>query len=147
MGPPYAMSTRVYLPVHHRRPNWDRPSKFFTGHCPARHLLCSSPLPLRPIHRRSICDSGRVYPLIPTIYRIYPSLHLSQGSLRRNVRRCQPDFLPSTLPRPRRHASTILRLPRRLHTMKYYLLSGLTNLPNSRNHTSLPHLRSLRVKT
>lgn len=107
----HVMSTGVHLPIHHRGPDWNRPSKFLTRHCPARHLLCSSPLPLRPIHRRSICNLGRVHPLIPPIYRVYPPLHLSQSPLRCNIRRCQPNLLPPTLPRPCRYASTILRLP------------------------------------
>ena len=147
MRSPYTMSPRLHLPIHHWRANRNRTGKLLPGHRPARHLLRSCPLPLCPINRSSLCNPGRFHTLIPSIYRIYPSLNMSQSPLRSNIRRREPNLLPPTLPRPSRYTTTILRLPRRLHTMKCHLLRRLTNLPNSRNYASLHHLRSLRIKT
>lgn len=147
MRPPNTMSPRIYLPIHHRRTNRNRSSKLLTRHCTTRHLLRSSSLPLRAINRSCLRNSSRIHTLIPIIHRIHSSLNMSQNTLWRNIRRCKPHFLPPTLPRPSRHATTILRLPRRLHTMKHHLLSRIPYLTNSRNHASLHHLRSLRIKT
>lgn len=147
MRPTNTMSPRIYLPIHHRRTDWNRSSKLLTRHCTTRYLLRSSPLPLRPINRSSICNPSWFHTLIPPIHRIHSPLNMSQSPLRCNVRRSQLNLLPSTFPRPSRYATSILRLPRRLHPMKHYLLSRIAHLPNSRNHTSLHHLRSLRIKT
>lgn len=145
MRPTNTMSTGLHLPVHHWRPNRYHPSKLLPRYRPTRHLLCSSPLPLRAIHRSSICNPSRLHPLIPPIHRVHPPLNVSQNSLRSNIRGCESNLLPPTLPRPGWHATTILRLPRRLYTMKRHLLSRIPHLPNSRNHASVHHLRSLRI--
>lgn len=147
MRPTNAMSPRIHFPIYHWRPNRNCPSQLLTRHRPTRHLLRSSPLPLRPINRSGICNPSRIHPLIPPIHRVYTPLNMSQSTLRGNVRRSKPNLLPTTLPRPSWHATTILRLPRRLHTMKHYFISRITHLPNSCNHTSIHHLRSLRIKT
>lgn len=147
MRPANAMSPRIHLPIHHRRINRDCPSKLLIRHCPARHILRSSPLPLRTINRSSIRNPSRIYPLIPPIHWIHPTLNMGQNTLWSNIRRSKPNLLPSTLPRPSRNTTTILGLPRCLHTMKHHLISRVTNLPNSRNHISIHHLRSLRIKT
>lgn len=147
MRPTNTMSNRLHLPIHYRRTNRNRPSKLFIRYRPARHLLRSSPLPLRPIHRCSICNPSRLHPLIPTIHRLHPTLHMGQSPLWCNIRWRQPDLLPPTLPRPSRHATPILRLPRRLHIMKYHLFYRLTNLPHGCDYAGIHYLRSLRIKT
>lgn len=72
-----AVSSRIHLPLHYWWTNRNCPSKLLPRHCPTRHLLRSSSLPLRTIHRSSICNPSRIYPLIPTIHRIHPTLYMS----------------------------------------------------------------------
>merc|ERR1712114_136606 len=97
-------------------------------------------LPLRSIHGGSLCHSSRLCSLIPSFLRIYASQHMNQNPLRSNVRRSKPDILPTTLPWPRRHASSILRLPRRLHPVKYSILNRVSYLP-------IHYLRSICCQT
>lgn len=147
MRPTNVMSSRIYLPIHHWRINRNCSCKLFPGHRPARHLLRSSPLPLRPIYRRSICNPSRLHPLIPSLHWIHSTLHMSQSPIRSNVCRSKPYLLPSTLPRFSRHASTILRLSRCLHTMKYYFFSRIINLYGSSNYANVHRMRSFRIQT
>lgn len=147
MRPAYTMGPRLHLPVHRWRTNRHCPSQLLTRYRPARHLLRSSTLPLRPINRSCICHSSWLHSLIPPIHRVYSSLNMGQNSLWRNVRRRKSNLLPSTLPRPSRHATTIFRLPRCLHNVKHYFFNWLPYLPDSRNHISLHYLRGLRIKT
>ena len=144
MRNPSAMSPWLYFPFHSRRPNRNCSSQLLTRHCPTRHVLCSSPLPLCPVNRSSICDCRRFRALIPPILRLHPPQHLNKNPLRSNVRRGQLNLLPPTLPRTSRNASTILRLPRRLYPLKYSFLYRLTNLPSSCNYVLVHYLRSIR---
>lgn len=143
MRPPNTMSSRIYLPIYHRRVNRNRSCKLFPRHRPARHVLRSCPLPLRPIHRRRLCHSSRIYSLIPTTHWVYPTPNMSKSPLRSNIYRSKPNILPPALPRPSGNTPTILGLSRRLHTMKHHFLHRLPNLNSSRNHTNIHHLRSL----
>lgn len=143
----YAMSHRLYFPVHCRRANWYRSVQFLPRHCPSRHVLRCSTLPLCTVNGCSLCHPRRFYPLIPAVLRLYSPQHMNQNPLRSNVRGCQPDLLPSTLPRPRRYASSILRLPRRIHPLKYCLINRITNLPSCCNYVPIHSLRSLRSQT
>ena len=147
MRPTNTVSPRIHLPIHHWRTNRDCSSKLLTRHCPTRHILRGSPLPLRTINGSSIRNPSRIHPLIPTIHWLHSTLNMSQNTLWGNIRGSKPNLLPPTLPRPSRNATTILRLPRRLHTMKHYLISRIVNLSDSRNYASVHHLRSLRIKT
>ena len=142
MRSPNTMGPRIYLPIYHWRANRNRSSKLFPRHRPTRHVLRSCPLPLRPIHRCRLCHSSRIYPLIPTTHWIHPTPNMSKSPLRGNIHRSKPNIFPPTLPRPSRNAPTILRLPRRLHTMEHRFLHWFLNLNSSRNHTDIHHLRS-----
>lgn len=141
MRPPNTMSPRIYLPIYHWRTDRNRPCKLFPRHRPARHVLRSCPLPLRPVHGSRLCHSSRIYPLIPATHWIHSTSNMSESPLRSNIYRSKPNVLPPTLPRPSRNAPTILRLPRRLHTMKHRFLHRLLNLNSSRNHANIHHLR------
>lgn len=147
MGPPNTLSPRVHLLIYHRRTDRDCSCKLFPRHRPARHILRSCPLPLRPVHRRCLCHPSRIHPLIPPSHRIHPAPNMSKSPLRSNVYRSKPNILPATLPRPSRNAPTVLRLPRRLHTVKHYLLYRLPNFNSSRNHADIYYLRSLLGQT
>lgn len=136
-----AMSPWIHLPIHHWRTNRNCSCKLFFRHRPARHLLRSSPLPLRPIYRRSICNPSRLYPLIPTLHRVHSTLNMSQSPIRGNIRRSEPHLLPSTFPGSSRHASAILRLPRCLHAMKHYLFSRIPDLYSSSNYANIHRMR------
>uniref|UniRef100_A0A3G5FPZ4 Cytochrome c oxidase subunit 1 n=1 Tax=Aquila audax TaxID=8961 RepID=A0A3G5FPZ4_AQUAU len=50
----HTMSPGLYLPLHHRTPNRDRPGKLLTTYRPASHML-RVPLPLCPINTSCIC--------------------------------------------------------------------------------------------
>lgn len=141
MRPPNTLSPRVYLPIYHRGANRDCSCELLPRHRPTRHILRSCPLPLCPIHRRCLRHSGRIYPLIPPSHRIHLTPNMSKSPLRGNIYRSEPDILPTALPRSSRNAPTILRLPRRLHTMKHYLFYRLPNFNGSRNHANIYHLR------
>lgn len=147
MRPAHPMSSGLHLPLHYWRSNWHRTSKLLTRYCPARYILRSSSLPLCSLHRSSICHPGRIYTLIPPIHGLHPPPDMSKSTLRSDIHRSKSNLLPSTFPRPSRHATTIFRLPRCLYTMKHYIIHRLTNLYNSRNHTNIYHLRSIFIKT
>uniref|UniRef100_A0A0E9TB07 Uncharacterized protein n=1 Tax=Anguilla anguilla TaxID=7936 RepID=A0A0E9TB07_ANGAN len=51
------------------------------------HTIVSSPLPLCPVHRGSICYYGRLCTLIPLIFRLYTTRHMNQSTLWDYVRR------------------------------------------------------------
>ena len=122
------MGPRIHLPLYHRRSHWHCPSQLLPRRSPSRHLLRSGPLPLRSINRRRLRPLCCVYPLIPPNKRNNPAHALKESSLRTNIYWRQPNVLPTTLPRPQRHAPTLLRLPRRPHQMKYCLLNRVHNL-------------------
>lgn len=142
-----AMSHRLHFPLHSGGPNRNCPSQFISRYCTSRHLLRRSPLPLRPVYGCCICHRCCFRTLIPVIYRIHPTQHMNQNPLWGNVRRCQFNILPPTLPRTSRNASAVLRLPRRLHPLKHNLLYWIPNLPCSSNHVPVHHLRSIRCQT
>ena len=125
------MSPWIYLPLHNRWPNRNCPSKLLSRHCPTRHLLCRSPLPLRPLHRSCIRPIRRVHPLIPPHKWRHPPYPMKKSPFRFNIYWRQHHLLPPTLPRTKRDASPILGLPRRLHKMKRCLLPWINNFIRS----------------
>lgn len=147
MGNPNTLGPRLHFPFHRRRANRDRFSQLFPRHCPTRHLLRSCPLPLRPLNGSCLCHHGGLRTLIPTILRLHPSQHLNKNPLRGDVCRCQPNLLPPALPRTRRNASSILRLPRCLRTMKHSLIYWLSNLACRSHYVPIHPLRSIRCQT
>ncbi len=142
-----SLSPRLHLPLHSRRLNWHCPSQFVPRYCSSRHILRSSTLPLRPFHGSRVCYCRSLCSLIPAVYRLHPSQHLNKNSLWNYVHRSKPHLLPTTLPWPSWNASTILRLPRRLHTVKHSLLYWVPNLPRGSNHVLIYYLRSIRRQT
>lgn len=144
MRNPPTVGTRLYLPLHCWRTNRHCLSKLFLRHRLARHLLCGSTLPLRPFHGGRLCYYSRLRALIPLIHRLHPPRHLDQGPFWGYVRRSKPNILPPTLSRPSRHASSILRLPGRLHTLKHCLLIRLARIAYSGYHVLIHCLRGLR---
>lgn len=143
MRNPHTMSPRLYFSIHSRGPNRGRTSQLLNRHRTSRHLLRSSPLSLRLINRGCLCYPGRLRSLIPFILRIHPPQHLNKNPLRSYICRRQPYILSTTLPRACGHATSILRLPRRLHPLKHCLLYRIPNLPSRSNHVSLYPLRSI----
>lgn len=147
MGDPDTLGPRLHFPFHRRRTNRDRPSQLFPRHCSTRHLLCSCPLPLCPLNRSCLCYHGSLCTLIPPILRIHPPQHLNKNPLWSNVRGCQPNLFPPALPWTRRNASSILRLPRCLRTMKHSLIYRLPNLACRSHYVPIHPLRSIRCQT
>lgn len=147
MRNPSFMSPWLYFPLYGRRTDRDCLSQFLTRHCSTRHILRSRPFPLRPIDRSRIRHCCRIRALIPPIFRLYPPQYLNKNPLWGNVCRSQPNLLPPTLPRPSRHASTVLRLPRRLHPMKHSFIYRLPSLPRSRYYVPIHYLRGFRGQT
>ncbi|KAB0406317.1 hypothetical protein E2I00_007701, partial [Balaenoptera physalus] len=75
------------------------------------------------------------------------TLNMSKSSLCNHICGCQYNFLPTTFFRPTWYASTILRLPRCLYNMKYYLINRLIHLINSSHPDNFHYLRSIRIQT
>lgn len=143
----HIMSPRVYLPVYSRRFNRYRPIKLIARHCSSWYILRSSTFSLCPFNGSSICNHRWIRSLIPTVYRIYTKWCLSKNSLYNYICRSQYHILSTTFPRFIRYTSTILRLPRCLHSMKYSLLYRLIYLINSSYTDNFHNLRSLRIQT
>lgn len=143
----YTMGPGLYFPIYCGRPNRNCTGQLITRHRTPRHILCRSTLPLCPLHRGRICHYRWLRPLIPIIHRLHPGLNLSKNPFPHHVRRSKYNFLSSALPRPIWNTSTILRLPRRLHNMKYSLLYRILHLTHSGNPNSIHSMRSLCIKT
>lgn len=137
------MSPRLYFSFYSGGPNGNCPGKLLTGYCIARHILCSCPLPLCPFDGGRIRYCGSLRSLIPAILGLYPSQHLNKNPLRNYVHRSKPYLLSPTFPRPGRHTSSILRLPGRLHSLKYSLLHRLINLTRRSNYIPIYYLRGI----
>lgn len=147
MRHPNALSSRIHLPIHSRRPDWYYPGQLFPRHRSPRHILRSCPLPLRPVYGGRIRNCCRLCPLIPSIYRLHPAQHMNKNPLRNHIRRGKLNFLPSALPRTSRNASTILRLPGCLRPMKHYVLHWVSSIPCSRYFILVHYLRSIHCQT
>lgn len=147
MRNPTSMGPGLYFPVHSWGLNRYCLSQLITRHYATRHLLCSSPLPLRPFNRSRLCHHGRLCTLIPPSYRLYPPQHLIKNPLWRNVCRRKLNLLPPTLPGSCRNTTTVLRLPRCLHTVKHRFLPRIPDFPNCCHYVPVHHLRSIRCQT
>lgn len=143
MVPCNTMSSRIYFLVHSWRTNRHCTIKFFPRHCPSRHILCSSPLPLCSFHRCCLRYYSRIRTLISTIYRIYTRRYMSQNSLCHYIRRSEHNIFSTTLPWLIRYATTLFRLPRCLHNMKHSFIHGVLYLNNSSPNYNFHNLRSL----
>lgn len=147
MTNPNLLSPWVYFPIHCWGYNRNYPSKLIIRYCATRHLLCSSTFPLRLIHRSSLCHYGWTNTLIPTIYRIYTKPNHNKNSILSNIYWSKPDILSTALPRFIGHTTTIFRLPRRLHLVKYSLINWFNNLNGSRTYIPIYCLRSTHTQT
>lgn len=139
----YNVSPRLYFLIYSRGFNWNCLSQLFPRYCSSRHILRCRTFPLCFINRSCICYYRGICSLIPTILRLYSQRYMSQNPLRNYICRRQYNLLPTTLSRAIWHASTILRLPRCIHNMKYYLINRLIHFPNSSYTNSFHHLRSI----
>lgn len=142
-----SLSPRLHFPLHSRRLNRYCLSQFVPRYCSSRHILRSSTFPLCPFYRSRICHRRSLCSLIPAVHRLHPSQHLNKNPLWNHVHRSKPYLLPPTLPRPSWDASTVLRLPRCLHTLKHSLLYWVPNLPRGSNYVLIYYLRSIRRQT
>lgn len=147
MRNPTIMSPWLHFLIHGGGFNRNRTSKLITRHRPSRHLLRGCSLPLCLVYGGCFRHHSRLCTLIPPIYRLHTSRYMDKNPLWCNICRCKPYILPSALPRPSWNASTILRLPRRLHIMKHNLFYWITYLFNCCYHIPLHYLRSLCCQT
>jgi len=143
----YALGPRIYFSIHRRRPYRHHTIKRVSRCYTTRHLLRSSSLPLRPQYRSSVCNLRRIYPLIPLIFRCHPTSALGKGTVLPNVYWGQPDFFPPALPRTKRYATPILRLPRRLHKMTRHFINRIGYFFRSPTVFYLHYLRGLYCPT
>merc|ERR1712071_453230 len=141
MRNPPSMSPRVHFPIHSWGTNRHCSSQFLTRYCSTRHVLCCSTLPLRSFH------GGCIRTLIPPVHRIHSSRNLNKDSLWNYVHRCKSNFLPTTLPRASRNATTVLRLPRRLYSLKYSILNRIPYFTSSGYYVLIHSLRSICCQT
>jgi hypothetical protein len=61
--------------------------------------------------------------------------------------RGKPNILPTTLPRISRNTSTILRLPRCIYHMKYYLINRINYFICKSNNIPIHHMRKNHIKS
>ena len=84
--------------------------------------------------------------MIPIIHRTYHKPKMIKGSVRCYICGSKFNILPATLPRISWNTTTILRLPRGLHHMKYYLINRINNLIRRRNNIPIHHMRKNLIK-
>lgn len=147
MIPSHTVSLRFYFPFYSRGSDRNCPGQFFPRYCTPRHVLCSSPLPLRFINGGGLCYHRRLRTLISPIHRVHSRPNVSQNPLYNYICWGKPDVLPSTLLRPIRDTTTILRLPRCIHSMKYNLFNRVIYLTNCSNANNFYNLRGLCFET
>lgn len=143
----HTVGSRVYLLIYSRRFNRNRTRQFFPWHRPPWHLLCSSPFSLCSIYRSSLCYYRWFYSLIPSILRLYNKHNLSKNSLPNYIRGSKYNFLPTTLLGTVRYTTTLLRLSRRLHYLKYCVFYRLIHLTNRCYLNNFYSVRSIRIQT
>ena len=71
--------------------------------------------------------------MIPSIHWTYNKSKMIKGSVCCYICGGKLNIRPTTFPRPSRNTAAILRLSRRLHYMKYYLINRINNFICKRN--------------
>jgi len=84
--------------------------------------------------------------MIPTIQRIYHKPKMFKGSIRCYICRSKFNILLTTRPRISWNTTTTLRLPRRLHHMKYYFINRINNCIRKRNSIPIHNMRKNHIK-
>lgn len=143
----HTVSPRLYLLIYCRGANRNCSCQLIVGHCSSRHLLRRCSFPLRSLYRSRLCNYGRVRSLISSVYRLHPPRNLNKNPLRSYICGSKPNILPPTFPRPSWHASSLLRLPGRLHPLKYSLFHWFPSVTGSSNHNDVYYLRSFLRQT
>jgi len=135
------MSPRVYLPLHSRRTHRSNISQLIYRYYSARYILRSRSFSLCPIYRSSIRNHSRNHSLIPLIFRNNHKPHLIENPIPFNIYWSKYYIFSSTFLRTKRNTSTILRLSRQFHIMKYSFQSRFHSLLPLRTNYSLHSLR------
>lgn len=141
------LSPGFYLPIHSWRNNWCHPSKLISRYCTTRHILRSSTLSLCIINRSSLRYYGWAHPLISIIYRLLIKPNYNKNTILSDIHRGEYNILPTTFLRPIWDTSTILGLPRRLHTMKHNFVYWIYYFTNRSIHVSIHCMRSHDMQT
>jgi len=141
------MSSRIYFPLHRRGNHRHYSSQRFPRHCTPRHILRSSTLPLRPIHRSNFRPILSIPSLIPILHRNYLPRPMNKRTFPNNVNWSKPNFLPPTLPRPSRNTTSNSRLPRRIRILKHPVNLWSCSCIPLNNLFHFLNLRSLRKTT
>lgn len=127
------MSIRICIFIYCWRINWSNFSKFINWYYFTWYLLCRSSFSLCFIYRRSICNYSWINSMISPIYWINTKWKLFKNSVFNYIYWSKFNFFPPTLFRTCRNTTTIFRLSRRLHFMKYYFFNWKINF-NSKNY-------------
>lgn len=141
------MGPGLHFPIYSRGAYRDCTSQLIPGYRTTRHLLRSSSLSLCAVNGGCIRHYRSLRTLVPPLHRIYNTRYLNKNPLRNNICRGKSYLLPPTLPRPSRYATTILRLPRCLLTMKYCIINWLSSLTSSSRNIPLYSMRSIYCQT
>lgn len=141
-----SLSPRVCILIHNRRSHRSCLSKLINWHRTTWYILCSSTLPLRTINRSSIRNHRRVRSVIPTIHRANYKPKVIKSPIRCNIHRSKHNIFPTTLPRPSRNTTTILRLSWCLHHMKYHFINRVNNLIRKSNNIPIHYMRKNCIK-
>lgn len=116
---PDAMITGIRISIHSRGTDRGSSLKLINRHRPTRHLLRSRSLPLCPLHRSCLCRNSGMHPLIPPDVQHKHKPKNLKSTIYNNIPRGKYNLLPTTLPGTKRHAPSILRLPRCIYHVKY----------------------------
>jgi len=85
--------------------------------------------------------------MIPTIHWTYNKPKMIKSPICCYICRGKSNILPPTLPRVSWYATTILRLPRRIHYMKYHFINRVNNFIRKSNNIPIHHVRKNYIKS
>jgi hypothetical protein len=84
--------------------------------------------------------------MIHSIHWTYNKSKMIKGTICCYICGGKLNILPTTFSRPSRNTAAILRLSRRLHYMKYYLINRINNFIRYRNNILFHHVRKNYIK-